>query len=113
MKQRRANSFPSSQNSVVRSARSTRSIRTVFICRLRYVLSWTSRPSTAELQANPRQRQKRESGTEYRYSQTNHRRGTSLSLRYDEIGQRLRVFRLQSGMNVDEIATKIGISRTA
>jgi transcriptional regulator with XRE-family HTH domain len=36
-----------------------------------------------------------------------------LSLRYDEIGQRLRVFRLQSGMNVDEIATKIGISRTA
>jgi transcriptional regulator with XRE-family HTH domain len=34
-------------------------------------------------------------------------------LRYSEIGQRLRAFRLGSGLNADEIAKKIGISRTA
>lgn len=32
---------------------------------------------------------------------------------YDEIGQRLRAFRLGSGMNADEISKKVGISRTA
>jgi transcriptional regulator with XRE-family HTH domain len=36
-----------------------------------------------------------------------------LSLRYDEIGQRLRAFRLGSGLSADEIAKRIGISRTA
>jgi transcriptional regulator with XRE-family HTH domain len=34
-------------------------------------------------------------------------------VRYDEIGQRLRAFRLGSGMSADEIAKRIGISRTA
>jgi transcriptional regulator with XRE-family HTH domain len=34
-------------------------------------------------------------------------------LRYDEIGQRLRAFRLASGLSADEIAKKIRISRTA
>jgi len=34
-------------------------------------------------------------------------------VRYDEIGQRLRAFRLGSGMSADEIARRIGISRTA
>lgn len=32
---------------------------------------------------------------------------------YNEIGQRLRAFRLGSGLSADEIAKKIGISRTA
>ncbi len=36
-----------------------------------------------------------------------------MTLRYDEIGQRLRAFRLGSGLSADEIAKKIGISRTA
>ena len=34
-------------------------------------------------------------------------------LRYDEIGQRLRAFRIGSGMSADDIAKKAGISRTA
>lgn len=36
-----------------------------------------------------------------------------MSLQYEEIGQRLRAFRLGSGLSADEIARKIGISRTA
>jgi transcriptional regulator with XRE-family HTH domain len=36
-----------------------------------------------------------------------------LSFRYDEIGQRLRAFRLASGLSADEIRKRIGISRTA
>lgn len=36
-----------------------------------------------------------------------------MTLRYDEIGQRLRAFRLGSGLSADEVAQKIGISRTA
>lgn len=36
-----------------------------------------------------------------------------MTLRYDEIGQRLRAFRLGSGMSADEVASRIGISRTA
>lgn len=34
-------------------------------------------------------------------------------LKYNEIGRRLRAFRLGSGMSADEIAKRIGISRTA
>ena len=36
-----------------------------------------------------------------------------MTLRYEEIGQRLRAFRLGSGLSADEVAAKIGISRTA
>jgi transcriptional regulator with XRE-family HTH domain len=36
-----------------------------------------------------------------------------VTLQYNEIGQRLRAFRLGSGLSADEIAKKIGISRTA
>ncbi|NYE24579.1 helix-turn-helix domain-containing protein [Pigmentiphaga litoralis] len=36
-----------------------------------------------------------------------------MTLRYDEIGKRLKAFRMASGMNADEIAQRIGISRTA
>lgn len=36
-----------------------------------------------------------------------------MSLQYDEIGHRLKAFRLASGLSADEIAQKIGISRTA
>jgi transcriptional regulator with XRE-family HTH domain len=36
-----------------------------------------------------------------------------MAFRYDEIGQRLRAFRLGSGLSADEIARRIGISRTA
>lgn len=36
-----------------------------------------------------------------------------MSLRYDEIGQRLRAFRLGAGLTAEEIAQRIGISRTA
>jgi transcriptional regulator with XRE-family HTH domain len=36
-----------------------------------------------------------------------------MSLQYDEIGRRLKAFRLASGLSVDEIAERIGVSRTA
>jgi transcriptional regulator with XRE-family HTH domain len=36
-----------------------------------------------------------------------------MTIRYHEIGQRLRAFRLGSGMSADDIAKRIGISRTA
>ena len=36
-----------------------------------------------------------------------------MTLRYDQIGQRLRAFRLGSGFSAEEIARRIGISRTA
>ena len=36
-----------------------------------------------------------------------------MTLRYEEIGQRLRAFRLGSGLSADEVAAKIVISRTA
>ena len=36
-----------------------------------------------------------------------------MSFRYDEIGQRLKAYRMGSGHSADEIAKKIGISRTA
>lgn len=36
-----------------------------------------------------------------------------MSLRYDEIGKRLRAFRLGMGLSAEEIARRIGISRTA
>lgn len=39
--------------------------------------------------------------------------GASLTFQYDEIGNRLKAFRLGSGLSADEIAKRIGISRTA
>ncbi len=36
-----------------------------------------------------------------------------MALQYDEIGQRLRAFRLGSGLSADEVADRLGISRTA
>jgi transcriptional regulator with XRE-family HTH domain len=36
-----------------------------------------------------------------------------MPFRYDEIGQRLRAYRLGSGLSADEIAKQLGISRTA
>ena len=36
-----------------------------------------------------------------------------MAFRYDEIGQRLKAYRLGSGLSADDIAKKIGISRTA
>jgi transcriptional regulator with XRE-family HTH domain len=36
-----------------------------------------------------------------------------MGFRYDEIGQRLKAYRLGSGLSADELARKIGISRTA
>ena len=36
-----------------------------------------------------------------------------MALRYDEIGNRLKAFRLGSGLSADEVAARIGISRTA
>jgi len=36
-----------------------------------------------------------------------------MSFRYDEIGNRLKAFRIASGLNADEIAARIGVSRTA
>src|SRR6266478_7682905 len=36
-----------------------------------------------------------------------------MAFRYHEIGQRLKAFRMGSGLSADEIARKIGISRTA
>lgn len=36
-----------------------------------------------------------------------------MALRYDEIGNRLKAFRLGAGLSADEVAAKIGISRTA
>jgi transcriptional regulator with XRE-family HTH domain len=39
--------------------------------------------------------------------------GAGVAIRYDDIGNRLRAFRLGSGLSADEIAKQIGISRTA
>jgi transcriptional regulator with XRE-family HTH domain len=39
--------------------------------------------------------------------------GAAMPLRFDDIGNRLKAFRLGSGLSADEIATKLGISRTA
>ena len=36
-----------------------------------------------------------------------------MAFRYDEIGQRLKAYRMGSGLSADEIAKRIGISRTA
>ena len=36
-----------------------------------------------------------------------------MTIRFDDIGDRLKAFRLASGLSADEIATRIGISRTA
>ncbi|MCS0496569.1 helix-turn-helix domain-containing protein [Ancylobacter mangrovi] len=36
-----------------------------------------------------------------------------MTFRYDEIGNRLKAFRLGSGLSADEIAKRIGVSRTA
>ena len=36
-----------------------------------------------------------------------------MPLQYDEIGQRLRAFRLGSELSADEVADRLGISRTA
>ena len=36
-----------------------------------------------------------------------------MAFRYDEIGQRLKAYRMGSGLSADDIAKKIGISRTA
>src|SRR5213592_822479 len=36
-----------------------------------------------------------------------------MAIRFDAIGNRLKAFRLGSGMNADEIADRLGISRTA
>ncbi len=36
-----------------------------------------------------------------------------MAIRFDDIGNRLRAFRLGSGLSADEIAKRIGISRTA
>jgi transcriptional regulator with XRE-family HTH domain len=36
-----------------------------------------------------------------------------MTIRFDDIGNRLKAFRLASGLSADEIATRIGISRTA
>ncbi len=36
-----------------------------------------------------------------------------MTIRFDDIGNRLKAFRLGSGLSADEIATRLGISRTA
>ena len=36
-----------------------------------------------------------------------------MAIRFDDIGNRLKAFRLGSGLGADEIATRLGISRTA
>ena len=38
---------------------------------------------------------------------------TSMPIRFDDIGNRLKAFRLGSGLSADEIASQLGISRTA
>src|SRR5207302_5582175 len=39
--------------------------------------------------------------------------GIIMSLRYDDIGNRLKAFRLGSGLSAEDVAKRIGISRTA
>src|SRR5919201_2388796 len=36
-----------------------------------------------------------------------------MAIRFDDIGNRLKAFRLGSGLSADEIANRLGISRTA
>lgn len=40
-------------------------------------------------------------------------RGKQMTLRYDDIGNRLKAYRMGSGLSADEIAKQLGISRTA
>ncbi len=37
----------------------------------------------------------------------------NMSVRFDDIGDRLKAFRMASGLNADDIAARIGISRAA
>src|SRR5436853_4886023 len=37
----------------------------------------------------------------------------AMAIRFDDIGNRLKAFRLASGLGADEIAARLGISRTA
>jgi transcriptional regulator with XRE-family HTH domain len=39
--------------------------------------------------------------------------GSLMAIRFDDIGNRLKAFRLGSGLSADEIASRLGISRTA
>src|SRR5688572_30559704 len=39
--------------------------------------------------------------------------GNGMTFRYDEIGNRLKAYRMGSGLSADEVARQIGISRTA
>ena len=36
-----------------------------------------------------------------------------MSIRFDDIGNRLKAFRIASGLSADEVASRLGISRTA
>ena len=36
-----------------------------------------------------------------------------MAIRYDDIGDRLKAFRLGSGLSAEEVASRLGISRTA
>ena len=36
-----------------------------------------------------------------------------MTIRFDDIGDRLKAFRLATGLSADEIARRLGISRTA
>jgi len=38
---------------------------------------------------------------------------TTMSMRFNEIGQKLRAFRLESGLRAEEIAARLGVSRAA
>src|SRR5580692_13098874 len=48
-----------------------------------------------------------------RFFYLNGLRTTLMAVRFDDIGNRLKAFRLGSGLAADEIASRLGISRTA
>ena len=37
----------------------------------------------------------------------------SMTIRFDDIGNRLKAFRIASGLSAEEVASRLGISRTA
>lgn len=49
----------------------------------------------------------------YQNSEPGTRKETDVAFRYEEVGQRLKAFRLASGLSAEEIAQRTGISRTA
>src|SRR5262249_55646705 len=62
---------------------------------------------------SPRAHAGRAGGDRRRDSRSSQQDAALMAIRFDDIGNRLKAFRLGSGLSADEIAARLGISRTA